>query len=107
MKAHIGVDADSGLVHTVTGTAANGADIAQTHELLHGEKKAGHADAGYLGAQKREEISAHAKEAQWQVAAQRGQGKAMTEGLLKELTQAYEKAKAQVRAARGASFSHS
>src|SRR5215210_7281936 len=33
MKAHLGVDAHSGLVHTVTGTAANVADIAQTHAL--------------------------------------------------------------------------
>jgi len=33
MKAHIGVDLDSGLVHTVTGTAANVADIAQTHHF--------------------------------------------------------------------------
>src|SRR5258707_7134544 len=56
MKAHIGVDAQSGLVHSVTGTAANVADIAQTHALLHGKEKAGHADAGYLGVEKPEEI---------------------------------------------------
>src|SRR5439155_26607107 len=55
MKAHIGVDAESGLVHTVTGTAANVADVAQAHELLHGEEKAGYADAGYLGVEEREE----------------------------------------------------
>ena len=36
MKAHVGVDADSGVVHTLTGTAANVADIAETHRLLHG-----------------------------------------------------------------------
>lgn len=98
MKAHIGVDAASGLVHTVTGTAANVADIAQTHALLHGEEKTIHADAGYLGAEKREEIIAQAKQREWHVAAKRGKVKAMAEGLLKELTQSYEKAKAQVRA---------
>ena len=98
MKAHIGVDAASGLVHTVTGTAANVADIAQTHELLHGEEKAVYADAGYIGAEKREEVSARATEIEWHVAAKRGKVKAMAEGMLKELTQAYEKAKAQVRA---------
>lgn len=36
MKAHIGVDADSGLVHTVIGTAANACDVTQGHGLLHG-----------------------------------------------------------------------
>jgi IS5 family transposase len=34
MKAHIGVDVASGLVHTVVGTAANEADITQTAALL-------------------------------------------------------------------------
>ena len=36
MKAHIGVDADSGLVHTVVGTAANVNDVTQAHALVHG-----------------------------------------------------------------------
>lgn len=98
MKAHIGIDAQSGLVHTVTGTAANVADIAQTHELLHGEEREGYADAGYLGVEKRPEVIAKTREVHWHVAAKRGKVKAMAEGQLKELTQAYEKAKAQVRA---------
>jgi len=37
MKAHIGVDSDSGLVHTVTTTPANGHDVTQAHALLHGQ----------------------------------------------------------------------
>ena len=41
MKAHIGVDMESGLVHTVVGTAGNVSDVAQAHTLLH--------DAGYVG----------------------------------------------------------
>jgi IS5 family transposase len=98
MKAHIGTDAYSGLVHSVTGTAANVADIAQTHELLYGEEKQVYADAGYLGVEKRAEVSAKTKQVQWPVAAKRSQVKALAEGRLKELTQAYEKAKAQVRA---------
>jgi IS5 family transposase len=36
MKAHVGADAESGLVHTVTTTAANVADITETAALLHG-----------------------------------------------------------------------
>lgn len=38
MKAHIGVDECSGLVHTVIGTSGNVADITQAHELLHGQE---------------------------------------------------------------------
>ena len=57
MKAHIGVDVASGLVHTATGTAANEADIAQTAALLHGEEEAVFGDAGYGGADKRPELA--------------------------------------------------
>ena len=98
MKAHIGVDAKSGLVHRVTGTAANVADIAQTHALLHGEEKEVYGDAGYLGVEKREEIATCNPGVEWYVAAKRGKVKAMAEGLVKELTFALEKAKARVRA---------
>ena len=98
MKAHVGVDLHSGLVHTVTGTAANVADIAQTHALLHGEEKEVFADAGYLGVDKRAEIAANFAGVRWHIAAKRGKVKAMAEGRRKELTQALEKCKAQVRA---------
>ena len=47
MKAHDGVDAKSGLVHSVHATAANESDVAHTRELLHGQEKRVHADAGY------------------------------------------------------------
>jgi transposase, IS5 family len=98
MKAHIGVDAQSGLVHSVSGTAANVADIAQTHALLHGDEKQAYADAGYLGVEKREEIAIRAPDVEWHVAAKRGKVKAMAEGLRKELTVQFERLKAQVRA---------
>jgi len=67
MKAHIGVDARSELVHTVTGTAANVADIAETHELLHGQEKHAFADAGYTGVDKREELATKAGKVKWYV----------------------------------------
>ena len=98
MKAHIGVDAKSGLVHALSGTAANVADITQTHALLHGEEKEAFADAGYLGVEKRGEIALHFPNLTWHVAAKRGKVKALAEGRVKELTLRYEKAKAQVRA---------
>ncbi|MDR6918995.1 IS5 family transposase [Pseudomonas sp. 3296] len=37
-KAHIGVDDESGLVHSVVVTAANVADVTQVDKLLHGEE---------------------------------------------------------------------
>jgi IS5 family transposase len=46
MKAYIGVDADSGLVHTVVGTAANVNDVTQAQALVHGEETNVFADAG-------------------------------------------------------------
>jgi IS5 family transposase len=98
MKAHIGVDSGSGLVHTVMGTAANVADIAQAHALLHGQEKKAHADAGCLGVEKREEIAASHAGVDWYVAAKRGKVKALPDGKLKELTLLFERAKAQVRA---------
>jgi len=98
MKAHIGVDTHSGLVHTVTGTAANVADIVETHALLHGEERHVFADAGYTGVEKREELAAQAGKVKWYVAMKRGKRKAMAEGAFKEASEAFEKAKAQVRA---------
>lgn len=47
MKVHIGVDTDSGLVHTVRGTAANVADVNVLGELLHGGEESLHADSAY------------------------------------------------------------
>ena len=55
MKAHIGVDAASGLVHTVVGTADNVSDVTQAHALLHGDEVAAFGDAGYQGVEKRAE----------------------------------------------------
>ena len=53
MKAHIGVDAESGLVHTVIGTAANVHDINAAQALLHGAETDVYADAGYQGIERR------------------------------------------------------
>jgi IS5 family transposase len=55
MKAHIGVDAESGLVHSLVGTAANVADVTQVDQLLHGEETYVSGDAGYTGVDKRAE----------------------------------------------------
>jgi IS5 family transposase len=98
MKAHIGADRDSKLVHTVAVTAANVADITQTAELLHGQEKQVHADAGHAGVEKRAEIAALERKIDWPIAAKRGTIKSMAEGAEKETRKAIEKAKAAVRA---------
>jgi len=64
MKAHIGADRDSGLVHTVIGTAANVSDVTVGNALLHGEETDVFADAGYQGADKRDDATG----ASWHVA---------------------------------------
>ncbi len=68
MKAHIGADAESGLVNTVTGTAANEHDITQAHALLQGEEDVVFADSDYRSITKREEIQAQHLGVDWQVA---------------------------------------
>jgi IS5 family transposase len=98
MKAHIGADRDSKLVHTVVFTAANVADITQTAELLHGQEQQVHADAGYTGVEKRAEIVALERKIDWQIARKRGPIKTMPEGAEKETLKTMEKAKASVRA---------
>lgn len=54
-KAHIGVDKDTGLVHTLKTTAANVHDVTMTSELLSGDEETVYGDSGYLGAEKRED----------------------------------------------------
>ena len=55
MKAHIGVDAQSGLAHSLETTPANTSDVATAHALLHGGEERVWGDAGYQGVGKREE----------------------------------------------------
>ena len=98
MKAPLGADRDSQLVHTVVVTAANAADITKTAELLHGQEQQVHADAGYTGVEKRAEIVALARKIDWPIAGKRGTIKSLAEGAEKETLKAVEKAKASARA---------
>ena len=94
MKAHIGVDAVSGLVHTVIGTAANVNDVTQGHDLLHGQEKVAFADAGYQGAAKRPEATG----VDWHIAMRPGKRKQQKHTPWGALTEQAEKLKASVRA---------
>ena len=56
-EMHIGVVAQSGLIHSVQTTAANESDVAHARELLHGQETQVHGDSGYIGLDKRDEIT--------------------------------------------------
>ena len=56
MKAHIGVDAESGLVHSLTATTAKDHDSSQFDELLHGEEQAVYGDKAYVNESKKQEF---------------------------------------------------
>lgn len=97
MKAHIGVDAESGLVHTVIGTAANVNDVTEGAALLHGEEEVVFADAGYRGIDKRKE--AKDLDVTWHVAMQPGKRRALNpKSRRDQLLEQAEKLKASVRA---------
>jgi IS5 family transposase len=94
MKAHIAVDADSGLVHTVTTTPANEADVEQIADLLHGKEEQVWADSGYRGAQSRVDR----EDLRWHIAARPSDIAKMPQGRAKIRLQRQEQRKASVRA---------
>ena len=97
MKAHIGVDADSGLVHTVVGTAANVNDVTQAHALVHGEETDVFADAGYQGVGKRDETQEI--NVNWHVAMRPGKRKVLDKSTpMGAILDQLERAKARIRA---------
>ncbi|CQR41667.1 transposase [Thiomonas sp. CB3] len=99
MKAHIGVDADSGLVHTVVGTSANAHDVTQASALLHGEESDVFADSGYRGVHKREEVIEDHAQVSWHVAMMPSHRKALEKDTpMGAIMDALEKTKARIRA---------
>jgi IS5 family transposase len=99
MKAHAGVDADSGLVHTVTTTAANAHDITQASKLLHGEETDVFADSGYRGIEKREEIQTKHPEVNWHIAMMPGKRRALKKDTpMSAILDKLEQTKARIRA---------
>ena len=96
MKAHIGVDADSGLVHTVRGTAGHVNDVVEANSLLHGQETDVFADAGDQGAHKRSDAKQDVK---WHVALRPGLRKLLDKTDPKDaLTEQIERIKASIRA---------
>ena len=93
MKLHIGVDADTGLVHSLSTTSANVHDVTEAHRLLHGGEKQVWGDAGYIGVQKREENLG--LDVDWRVAMKPGKRRQLEADSAAALA---EKAKASIRA---------
>jgi IS5 family transposase len=96
MKGHIGVDAESGLVHTVRGTAGSVNDVVEANALLHGEETEAFGDAGYQGAHKRPDAKPGVR---WNIAMRPGKRRALDKSresnrLIDEL----ERLKASIRA---------
>lgn len=96
MKAHIGVDANSGLVHTLIGTAGNVHDITQAQALLHGDETDAYGDAGYQGVEMREENLE--LPVTWHIAMRPSKRKALDKSPAGELMERLEHTKASIRA---------
>jgi transposase, IS5 family len=96
MKAHIGADADSGLVHTVRGTAGNVHDVVEGNSLLHGQEEFGFGDAGYQGVDKRPDAK---PDVIWHIAMRPGKRRTLDKSNAADaLLDTVEKLKAGVRA---------
>jgi IS5 family transposase len=96
MEAHIGVDEESGLTHTIVTTAANVNDVTQAHALLHGEEKRAYGDAGYQGVEKRPENCDSS--CTCYVALRPGKLRTFGDDELGQVTRALETRKASIRA---------
>lgn len=96
MKAHIGVDVDSGLVHTVRGTAGSVHDVTEANSLLHGEETVAFGDAGYQGVDKRPDAKSGVD---WNIAMRPGKRRALDKSQdVNRLIDELEKLKASIRA---------
>jgi len=96
MRCHIGVDAASGLVHSVVSTAANVHELNTAAERLHGEEKVVYGDSGHLGIEKRQEFED--SPCQFRIAMRPGQRRALPDTAEGRLENLFETAKAHLRA---------
>jgi IS5 family transposase len=87
MKAHIGVDAGTGMVHSVSITSANEHDITAAHRLVRPDDEFVNADAGYVGIENREEIcrDEHLHGIQWRVNQRKGKERVLERSLYKNV----------------------
>ena len=92
MKAHIGADAGTGMVHTLTFTVANTHDIEEAHKLVREDDEFVNGDAGYVGIEKRQEIQKdeHLNQVQWRINRRKGKERAREQKLYKEVMNHFE-----------------
>ena len=93
MKVHIGVDSETGVVHSMSTTSANVHDVTEAHRLLHGGEKRVWGDAGYQGVSKRDEN--RGLEVEWRVAMRPGRRRQLERGSEEAVE---ERRKASIRA---------
>ena len=93
MKAHIGVDAETGLAHSLETTPANETDVTTAHTVLHGGEETVWGDAGYQGVGKRPENKDASVD--WRTAMKPGKRRLLDKSGAEKAT---EKRKASVRA---------
>ena len=96
MKAHIGVDDSSPIVHSLHTTAANEHDVTQANHLLHGEEKRVFAYAGYQGVEKRPEHAG--RDTKWYIAMRPGRRRALGDSEDDIETKRIERLKSMLRA---------
>ena len=93
MKVHVGADAETGVVHSMTTTPANVHDVTEAHRLVHGGEKRVWGDGGYQGVDKR--LENRELDVEWRVAMRPGRRRHLEPGSYEALA---EKRKASVRA---------
>ena len=93
MKVHIGVDSETGVVHSMSTTSANVHDVTEAHRLLHGGEKRVWGDAGYQGVAKRDENEG--LDVEWRVAMRPGRRRQLERGSEEAVE---ERRKASIRA---------
>ena len=96
MRCHIGVDADSGLVHSVVSTAANVHELNTAADRVHGEERVIYGDSGHIGIEKRDAFKNCG--AQMHIAMKPGQRRVLPDTPEGRLLDLMESAKAHLRA---------
>jgi len=99
MKAHIGVDAGTGYIHTVEVTSANEHDVTKASDLIRDDDEVVYGDSGYQGIEKREEIKSdpHKSKIDYRINKRRGKVNIQPEGVAREVEREREKRKSSVR----------
>jgi IS5 family transposase len=96
MKCHIGVDIESGLVHTVKGTSGAVNDVIEANSLVRPGDREVFADAGYQGAGKRPDAR---NDVIWHIAMRPGKRRTLDMAKpMDALTEQLERVKAGIRA---------